>query len=365
MIIEESDLEFLPEELRKQLLNTKSNSGGLVDDYFIRPLNVFLDKYGEIPNVYKVHLSDSDNFSKHFEREYKNDIVIKKETRSIYDGKKWTQEMVFYWLRTGELIVITDYLEVYTKGDLTLVESIKSKLKRYIYKTKKENKIWLLLQTNQGLKTISFKLNKQDIDLDYNYNDDFKEVNNRILKKINEKDSKGIFLFHGVPGGGKTTYVKYLASKTKKKVIFLSPQVASNLHQPEFTEFLLSNSGCLLVIEDAELLIESRDKINSPVSAILNIADGLLSDELKIQIVCTFNTDLSNIDNAILRKGRLQAIYNFEKLNIEKTKKLINKIYPNENISYEEKEMTVAEIYNLKETNFLKEKKKNQTVGFK
>lgn len=364
-LVESVNFEDLPEELQNQLIQTDNRfkTGGIFDDYYIKPLNVFLDKHKEIPNVYKIHLSDPENFSKHFEKEYSEQIESKKEVKAIYNGKDWEQETVFYWLKTGELIHITDYLEIYTEKDSSLANEMKVKLKKYIYKTKKENKVWLLLASAHGLKTIPFKLDKQKLDIDINYNDEFKEVNAKILSKIDNKKAKGIYLFHGVPGAGKTTYVKFLASQTKKKVIFLSPQIAANLHQPEFTEFLFSNSGCILVIEDAELLIESRDKTNSPVSSILNIADGLLSDELKIQIICTFNTDLSNIDEAVLRKGRLQAIYKFEKLTKIKTQKLIDNLYPGKEIIVQ-KEMTVAEVYNLEDENFLKEKVSSNQIGF-
>ena len=62
---------------------------------------------------------------------------------------------------------------------------------------------------------------------------------------------------------------------------------------PEFIDLLIDNPNAVLIIEDAENIIMDR-KINnnSSVSNLLNISDGLLSDCLNVQIICTFNSAL-------------------------------------------------------------------------
>ena len=58
------------------------------------------------------------------------------------------------------------------------------------------------------------------------------------------------------------------------------------------------------MIEDAEnILIDREAGGSSAVSALLNLTDGLLSDCLNIQIICTFNTDLSKLDRALSVKA--------------------------------------------------------------
>jgi ATP-dependent 26S proteasome regulatory subunit len=47
--------------------------------------------------------------------------------------------------------------------------------------------------------------------------------------------------------------------------------------------------------------------MNAGLINILNNSDGLLSDELCIKFICTFNAPLKDIDEALLRKGRLAA----------------------------------------------------------
>ena len=62
------------------------------------------------------------------------------------------------------------------------------------------------------------------------------------------------------------------------------------------------------------------------------------------QIIATFNCDLTKIDPALLRKGRLIANYEFNKLDVESSKILSDKLeFGTEKIS---EPMTLAEIYN-------------------
>jgi hypothetical protein len=44
------------------------------------------------------------------------------------------------------------------------------------------------------------------------------------------------------------------------------------------------------------------------------MTDGLLNDMLKLQIICTFNVDLKELDAALLRPGRLIARKEFKAL---------------------------------------------------
>ncbi len=62
------------------------------------------------------------------------------------------------------------------------------------------------------------------------------------------------------------------------------------------------------------------------------------------QIIATFNCDLTNIDPALLRKGRLIANYEFNKLDLESSKILSDKLgFGTENVT---ESMTLAELYN-------------------
>ena len=92
--------------------------------------------------------------------------------------------------------------------------------------------------------------------------------------------------------------------------------MAAAISDPGFIPFLMKHPDSILIIEDAETAIKDRNITGNTnaVSNILNLTDGILGECLKIQIVATFNTERTQIDKALLRKGRLVTEYKFENL---------------------------------------------------
>lgn len=207
--------------------------------------------------------------------------------------------------------------------------------------------ISILVKNGNYLEFKAMEIRKTKLDIGLWYNDDFAPVDALITKRLNQKNDKGIVLLHGLPGTGKTTYLRYLIGKLKKKVIFLSPNMAHSLVDPEFMEMLIDNPNSIVVIEDAEHIITDRKISNSSsVSNLLNISDGLLADFLNVQLVCTFNNSLTLVDSALLRKGRLIAKYEFGKLSTEKATLLAVHFGNKMEIK---QPMTIAEIANPNE----------------
>jgi ATP-dependent 26S proteasome regulatory subunit len=62
------------------------------------------------------------------------------------------------------------------------------------------------------------------------------------------------------------------------------------------------------------------------VSSILNLTDGMLGDFLGLQIICTINCRVSDIDQALLRPGRLIAHRKFERLNPAQAARLASQL---------------------------------------
>jgi hypothetical protein len=199
------------------------------------------------------------------------------------------------------------------------------------------------------------------LDIDLYYEDDFKETDEVIRKRLNKSNDKGIVLLHGIPGSGKTTYLRHLIGKIRKRVLFLSPSVAGTLTSPDFIQLLMDNPNTVLVIEDAEnVIMDRRHHSGSSVANLLNISDGLLADCLNIQLICTFNSSLSLVDSALMRKGRLIARYEFGKLNIAKAQRLSQHLGFDTPI---DKPMTIAEITNPHEKDHLEGRV--EIIGFR
>jgi SpoVK/Ycf46/Vps4 family AAA+-type ATPase len=194
------------------------------------------------------------------------------------------------------------------------------------------------------LYTSKFDLKSANINISKHYNTDFEKISAQIEGRLSEKKSKGIVLLHGKPGTGKTSYIRHLISSIDKPKIYLPTDLSHHLASPDFLPFLQYHSDSILIIEDAENIIQQRQGGDSgAISNLLNLCDGLLSDLLHIQIVCTFNTSISKIDSALLRQGRLIASYYFDELSIEKAQQLVSE----NNLNFEvKKSMTLAEIFN-------------------
>lgn len=164
-------------------------------------------------------------------------------------------------------------------------------------------------------------------DLDVNYGYGFAQFHKELMGRFNN-GTKGLVLFHGLPGTGKTYYIRHLLremANSKKEVIYMPPNMVDHLTDPAFMTFLSgevrdwSSDGkfCVLLIEDAEPLLAKRQegvRIQG-VTNLLNMTDGLLNDMLNLQIICTFNVDLKKLDSALLRPGRLIARKEFKALN--------------------------------------------------
>lgn len=206
------------------------------------------------------------------------------------------------------------------------------------------------------------RIKETDININHHYNDDFAPVTAVIEDFISSDNNSGLVILHGKQGTGKTTYIRHLISQGKRKMIYMGGDLIDRLSDPSFMTFVRQQKNATFIVEDCEELLASRNKssrMNSGLINILNISDGLLGDELSIKFICTFNAPLQDIDEALLRKGRLVARYEFKDLEVDKVNHLIKE--EELNIPPQEKPMSLAELYNYEGSDFSLGRKK---VGF-
>lgn len=233
---------------------------------------------------------------------------------------------------------------------------------KYAHEDNQTN-IYLIQSGLGGLHTERVEITPPDINLELHYNDDFAPVHERLVALLGQPKSKGLILLHGEPGTGKTTYIKHLSSLVKKDMLILPPYMTNYLTSPEIIPFLLENKDSVLIIEDAERILQSREAggDTNSVSNILNLTDGLLADCMHIQVIATFNASKHLLDKALMRKGRLMVDYAFGKLTPDKANALLTQL----GMDYRTPEpMTLADIFNIDEQTISGERQEFKKVGF-
>lgn len=268
--------------------------------------------------------------------------------KTIFESGLLRVEHIFYDHRDENALAnVSDFFNAY--------------LEKYV---SQESKILLLLKEGQDLAFKHQGIKPYALDLNTMYNDDFLPVHGKIQEGLS-KTKKGVVLLHGLAGTGKTNYIKWLTAQIPDKdFIFVPNNMIGELAKPEFMSMLIERKNSVLVLEDCENYIAERvggGNQTDVVGIILNIADGILSDVLECQFICTFNADLMEIDHALLRRGRLIAEYRFDKLSVDKCQAYLKSIGQDKQI---DKEMTLAELTNIDEKEFKTLDDKKLSFGF-
>lgn len=226
-------------------------------------------------------------------------------------------------------------------------------LQFYMPPSGEENTYWRICSSTSG-----YYLEKghskcpEKFDINKLYNDTFVPENEKIYDFIAKDDNSGLVLLHGEKGTGKSSYIKHLINKfPDKKFVYVPSNLVNLLGDPSFGSFLTTLNNHIIVLEDCENVIMDRKQTQyaSAVSLLLNMTDGILSDDLGIKFICTFNDDMKNIDSALLRKGRCVTKYEFLPLCEEKAAALLAERGIQAKV---EKPLTLSDIFHYEDDDY-------------
>jgi len=153
-----------------------------------------------------------------------------------------------------------------------------------------------------------------------------------------------ILLMAGPPGTGKTTLLRHMIKEHNlgAHVIYDESLMASD---NIFQSFLFESNGDIMVIEDADTILSSRENDqNKLMSRFLNVSDGLIKLPNKKLVFTTNISDFSKIDPAIVRPGRCYGVLHTRLLNLTEAQaaaRACGLLVP-----LDKKEYSLAELFN-------------------
>lgn len=270
------------------------------------------------------------------------------------------------FLKVGEEVYIDEI--VYTSSATKEVLRLVTRFREFFYinvQRKNNNSFTLETLEVKGPKLVSVthKVNLEDnIDLSTDFPSNLPHDD---IQKFIESDKSGIAIFHGQPGCGKSSYIKYLM-KTNPSERFTVISTDLVLRNPERVRDYMINNGKsrIYILEDCENLLRSRNsgnEVGTVLSDILNFADGILGSLTKTKYILTFNSPLTKIDEALQRRGRMRIKYEFSPLLGDDLKRAARKLGIELTSEDLRDGLTLADLHNYSSPKYSQEKRK---IGF-
>lgn len=222
-----------------------------------------------------------------------------------------------------------------------LVEEIAPLLKAEIIGTVK-----MLAQSSKGYHTLDVGRVNAPL-IRGNYTGHVLDQYDHLKEEMTSSTPCGRFsLLNGPPGTGKTFFLRGLISEVPRaRWLFIPAYIVGSLSGPALAQLLFQTTNnikapLVIILEDADNAVKDRKTGNNQeqISEILNLGDGILGEIADIRVIATTNVVTTQLDEALIRPGRLCQHITFNVLTesiwkkrfLELTKKEWNGILPAE-----------------------------------
>lgn len=153
-----------------------------------------------------------------------------------------------------------------------------------------------------------------------NYTEKILEQYDNVVSDLSVKNPSGrLTVLDGAPGTGKSFLIRGLITEAEALYVYVPASIGGSLTGPDVIPVFLRererDMPIVLIMEDADATISTRQIDNvGRLSDLLNMSDGLLGEMADIRILATTNAKKSEIDDAVLRVGRVNEHISFNYL---------------------------------------------------
>lgn len=134
---------------------------------------------------------------------------------------------------------------------------------------------------------------------------------------------ESVLILIGPPGTGKTSFIKnFLNYANTNAMVTFDPEIMAS--DDLFAGFIESTDDNVIVMEDADTFLRSREDGNGMMHKFLNVSNGLISAKGKKMVFSTNLPAVTDIDEALMRPGRCYRVVEFRALTPEEVAQVVS-----------------------------------------
>jgi hypothetical protein len=273
-------------------------------------------------------------------------VVEKASGDYVYHFKDNSYIDIDFNKKNKNIIISGQYL------NRTLTEVIGILEKEFVTKVK-ANLIFSIIRDSTGLKISNMGDGSSPLIKD-NYHPEVLEDMEYVINSFKKSPPNGrICIMNGEPGTGKTHLVRAMLKELDSVFLIVPSNLIDSLDKPEFMPLLLNvknehEKPIIMVIEDGDVCLVPRKADNiSTIASLLNLSDGILGSIIDIKMIITTNAEIKDMDQAIMRPGRLCKNITVGPLPYEQANKRYQQLTNSTAELAYQRFYTLAEIYSI------------------